>query len=290
MLRQERLKKQRAYTAAAKPPPLGNLPAFSPFGHVDSIRRIPRQSRTVTIGGRAHREVDNGRANVLVPIEDPLFTPAERAAQRDGIVRALFMAEHPLGTLAYGAATMAGAPPRTRDSVLLAGGLAEEAALGGARTVRLRPPSPRIKVPRTPVIRLGALPANNQATRATASFTPGMLGTGTGASQRLRPPGFISGKAPYYHERSHLIPNQLGGRGDKMANLVTLSRPANSPQMRDFENSVAQRVREGEAIEYSTMPLYREGVLPPSAVLMTATGPRRPPTARLVRNPAGHLR
>jgi hypothetical protein len=68
---------------------------------------------------------------------------------------------------------------------------------------------------------------------------------------------------------------------------VTLSRRANSPQMRDFEDKVAGRVRAGEIIEYMAKPIYSEGILPPSGVLLTGFGNYGPPIARLIRNPAG---
>jgi len=118
-----------------------------------------------------------------------------------------------------------------------------------------------------------------------------MLGAGTKADRRLKPPGFVTGKPPYGHARGHLLGNQLGGRGDKRENLVTLTQdPANSPQMRDFETEVARKVRSGEVVEYTARPLYSEGMLPPSAVWLTAFGSRGAPTARLVHNPAGRRR
>jgi hypothetical protein len=259
-----------------------SFPSFSPFAGPDAVRNAPRDNNTISIGGQMYRAVDTGRAIKLVPF-DPLYTPAERAAQAEGVVRALFMAEHPLSTVAYGA--LGNAPQRTRDAVLFAGGVAEGAMRGGARTPRLRPQSPLIKALREP-IRIGELNAKGQATGVAASVTRAMLGTGTRANQGIRPPGFVAGDS-----RGHLQANQLGGSGDDDRNLVTLTQnPANSPRMSTFEDAVKRRVRAGEAIEYVVKPLYRDGLLPPSAILMTATGPRHPPVARLVRNPAGHRR
>lgn len=274
-------------------------PAFAPFGLVDSIRRAPRRGDTVIVGQQAYREVDNGRANVLIPVDDPL-----RAAQREAIVRALFMAGHTFGTMGYGVAATAGAPQRTRDAALLAGGLVDDVATGRAsrsgpvRRTRLSPHGqvapPSLERDR---IRLGELNANQQATRVTATLTKDLLGTGSEASRRIWPPGFLGGREPYFSRgqgpyldaRGHLLGNQLGGRGDDARNLVTLTQgPSNSPQMRSFEHAVARRLRAGEAIEYSAVPMYRQGALPPSAILVTATGSRARPVARLIHNPAAY--
>jgi hypothetical protein len=76
-----------------------------------------------------------------------------------------------------------------------------------------------------------------------------------------------------------------------MRNLVTLThKGANTPQMQGFERGVARRVRGGEVVEYSATPMYRDGVLPPSAILMTAHGSRGAPSARIINNPAGRRR
>ena len=295
MLRQERLRKQRAEAALAKPPPSGNLPAFSSFGHVDSIRRISRQSSTITIGNRTYREIDNGRANVLVPV-DPLFTPAERAAQREGVVRALFMAGHPFGTVAYGAASIAGAPQRTRDAALLAGGLVDDVAVGGvsrARTVRSRPVSPGNQGPplKRDRIRFGGLAMDQPATYVGGTATADMLGAGTRPDRRIKPPGWRGNGTLFNEARGHLSAAQLGGPGHDARNLVTLTQNrTNSSDMKRFENAIARNVRNGEVVEYLTMPLYTQGVLPPSAILMTAYGSRSGPSARIIHNPAGRPR
>jgi hypothetical protein len=274
----EMIREQRRKEAAK------GFPGFSPYGHIEAVRSAP-QSPTITLGDQMYREVDNGSANRLVPY-DPLYTPAERAAQKDSVVRALFIAGHPMGAVAYGAATMAGAPQKTRDAALVGGGLVEEAVIARSPSAaRLRAPTPRVKTPREPV-RQGALNEREQATGFNASMTADMLAGGTRAKQSIKPPGFESGDS-----RGHLRGRQLGGLGDDELNLVTITqKPANSPQMSSFENAVKRRVRAGEAVEYMVKPLYREGILPPSAILLTATGPRHPPTARLIRNPAGHRR
>jgi hypothetical protein len=86
---------------------------------------------------------------------------------------------------------------------------------------------------------------------------------------------------------AHLLARQLGGLGQPW-NIVTMTdQGANRPQMSSFEAEIARRVRAGEIIDYSATPLYAAGALPPSAKLLTALGPREPPAARLIRNPAG---
>jgi hypothetical protein len=116
-----------------------------------------------------------------------------------------------------------------------------------------------------------------------------MLGTGAAVNPRLRPPGWQGNGRHFNEARGHLLARSLGGAGGlEGRNFVTLTQKgANTPQMRDFERNVAQRVRAGEVVEYSVTPLYDHGALPPSAVLTTAYGSRRAPSARLIRNPAG---
>jgi hypothetical protein len=280
MLRKERLKRQRAETAS--------FPAFSPFARVDAVRTAPRDDKTITIGDRMYRALDTGGSIKLVPY-DPLYTPADRAAQKEGVVRALFMAGHPIGAMAYGGATLAGAPQETRDAVLVAGGLVDGMGAGGRapiRTPRLQAPGPQVKVPRTPKVRFRPLTPSGQPTGVTASITPDMLRTGSKARRRIAPPDFVAGDS-----RGHLYGNELGGTGADRRNLITITQtPTNSPQMSSFEGAVARRVRAGEAIEYSSTPLYGPRSLAPSGILLTATGPREPPRALYIQNPAGRRR
>lgn len=269
--------------------PLPPSTAFAPFGLVDSIRRAPRLSDTVIVGQQAYREVDNGRANVLVPVDDPL-----RAAQREGIVRSLFMAEHPLGAVAYGVAAAAGAPQRTRDAILQVGGLVDEAAAGGvsrSRVIRPRadPPQQALNLTR-PKIVLRRPNADRQATGATATLAQSLPERGTKASRRIRPVGHVSRDPPWNHDKGHLIASRFGGSGRDEANLMTLERRANQRHMKEFENDVARRVGSGETVDYSVTPLYADGRSPPSMVLMTAFGHSEGPKARLIRNLAGPLR
>jgi len=293
-LRQQRLKRQRAEAGKAQVPRFSlDTTPFSQFARELDFR--PRSGSTVTIGGQIYREIDNGRANVLVPIDDPLVSQAQRAERRRAIERAVFMAENPLGSVFYGVATLAGASPRARDGALIAGGMADAATLGAARRgapVRGSPTPPR-RVPAPPVvgrpsIRLRELNSDGQAPGVTSTVTRDLLGTGTKPDRRLTPPGWRGHGTRYNEARGHLQANQLGGRGDDMRNLATLTQNrTNSSHMRTFENAVARRARAGEVVEYSVTPLYDPGVLPPSLILMTAHGSRGAPSARLIQNPAG---
>jgi DNA-entry nuclease len=101
-----------------------------------------------------------------------------------------------------------------------------------------------------------------------------MIGTGTKASQSIKPPGFEGGgPGSPGHARGHLLGKQLGGSGDDPRNLVTLfQNPVNSPVMRDFETSVRAAVENGEVVKYSSVPIYKGDNLIPSGVTMSATG------------------
>lgn len=246
----------------------------------------------VKIDNQWYRSVDNGRANVLVVAGNPIFSPAERAQQRQAAERALFDSSYPLAGAASGLAALTGASPEARDAVRAVGALADTAlSFGVART----PPAPRAAsvgqaAPPPQVrqsVRHGQLNTKGQATGVNATLTAPMLGTGTRANQRLTPPGW-SGNGNLYNEaRGHLHGANLGGSGDDMPNLVTQTqKPMNSPWMRDFELSVARRVRDGEVVEYFAIPLYGSE-LPPTAIALTAHGSRDGTSAKIISNPAG---
>lgn len=118
-------------------------------------------------------------------------------------------------------------------------------------------------------IHYGDLDQLGRPTTAEALITPQMIGTGTGASQDIRPPGFISGKAPHNHSRGHLIGRQLGGSGEDLKNLVTLyQNPVNTPYMTKYENMVRQAADNGETIRYRVTPVYEGNIGMPIAVDM----------------------
>ena len=100
MIRQERLNKLGFKSTPTMPRLVIDKDYFSPFA--DPVARLdlkPRNGPTVSIGRKTYREIDNGRANVLVEVNDTLASPAELAERRRGIERALFIADHPLGAV-----------------------------------------------------------------------------------------------------------------------------------------------------------------------------------------------
>jgi hypothetical protein len=245
----------------------------------------------VTVDGRQidTRCVAGGKAPV---------SQAELAERQAAIDRANYMAGNPLAGAAYGIAALLGAPPETRDRAMIAGGAVDAVMIGAAprgAQIRRQPSTPRAQTVGPPLardaIRFRETNSIGQAMGVDATLTPSMLGTGTRANPRLRPPGWQGNGNDFNEARAHLLAKSLGGTGGKMWNLVTLTHDgANRPQMSSFERAVADRVREGEVVEYGAKPLYRDGILPPSAVLVTATGSRGAPAARIISNPAGRPR
>lgn len=269
MLRQERLKRQRAEAARAG---------------------------TVTIGSQVYREIDNGRANVLVPAVNPYVSPAELADRRRVASQALSMAEQPLAGVAYGLATLAQASPQVRDGLMAFGSVADSALQGFVpRGVSSRKPTtPPRRDLLSPTLqrdshRLGGLSTQGQASRSDATLTASLLGTGSKA-KRAPPPGWRGNGRTYNEARAHLVAASLGGSGGAQ-NIVTMTHNGvNNGLMSRFEGGVRDRVRTGEVIEYSAVPLYGKGALPPSAVLLTAFGSRQQPIAKVIMNPAGRPR
>jgi filamentous hemagglutinin len=139
-----------------------------------------------------------------------------------------------------------------------------------------------------PPIRLSETNSQGQARGGYATIEEPMMGTGTEASRRITTPGWSGHGTRFDEARGHLIANSLGGRGDDPRNLVTLTQKgANHPEMSNFERAVTRKVRSGEVVEYSAIPLYSAGHLAPSAVLVTARDSRGGFDARLIANPAG---
>lgn len=99
-----------------------------------------------------------------------------------------------------------------------------------------------------------------------------MIGTGSKASQNIRPPGFINGNDAN-HARGHLLANILGGSGKDNKNLVTLyQQSVNSPIMRDFEREVKNAVKDGETVNYRVIPIYTGNNPMPTGISMSAAG------------------
>jgi hypothetical protein len=261
----------------------------------DALARAPRLNPIVDIGGQAYREIDNGRANVLVPVDNPLVSPAQRAEQRQAVVRSLFMAQRPFAGAAYGVSALAGGSPRDRNAALIAGAAADavtsgatgrNAPIGRFQVLPRELPAARLGLPE---VRYRTKTGLGQATGLQATIRKEMLGTGSRV--RWNPPGWSGHGGDYNEARGHLLGKQLGGSGRDRENAVTLEQKgANNPQMSSFENGVARQIRRGDFVEYWSTPIYEEGILPPTAILVTARGSNGDSKARFIRNPAAKRR
>lgn len=280
------------------------LPALAAatFPPIDSrlalLNRAARPNPYVTIGGRTYKGSDNGRANVLVPIGDLLLSPAEFANRQRMARRAMFMANNPLGSAAYAIATLAKRSPQARDGALMVGSVVDAAMMGATSRLALVPRMPTSRRPvlapplvKQPEVRHGRPTSLGQAAGLVATLTSSTVDSGTKANRRQTPPGWQGNGRTHNQARGHLHAKQLGGSGRGPLDLVTLTQnPTNSSLMARFENEMKRRVLAGEVIEYTAMPLYNPGVLPPARVLLAALGTRGAPVARIVENPAGKKR
>ncbi|SFL68263.1 RHS repeat-associated core domain-containing protein [Streptomyces pini] len=91
-----------------------------------------------------------------------------------------------------------------------------------------------------------------------ATVTRDMLDEGTDARQSLRPPGFLGGD--YNQARGHILANMLGGSGDTLDNLFTITQnPTNSPEMRDLEQAIYDAVKkDGKIVTYNVYLEYSD--------------------------------
>lgn len=289
--RRDRLQREKAEDAAALQRSMRSAFQRLPFEERSAALELNAQSEpTITRLKQTYRAVDNGRAIKLVPVDNPLVTPAVRAEQRRAIERANFAARNPMGGALDGAAAFLGVGEARRDPLLFGGAALDSlasgfASRGGAH--RQATPSPPRPLPRDQfdlgAVRFGRLTPAGQATGMNATVRKEMLGTGTTVARRMVTPGLHQGL-----DRAHLLGRQLGGRGDINENLVTATpSPTNKSFMQSFENGVARMVRNGEFVDYSVTPLYGRDALPPRFVMMTARGSHGSQAARVVENPAG---
>lgn len=296
VVRQDRRRREAVELAQGKPWPSlaemssGAMPHILGENDFEAIRRTPRPN-VVSIGGQTYNAVDNGRANVLVPLP-PMVSPAELAERRRGIARVEFMMNSPIGSTAYDLATLANASPRARDGALALGGVID-AAIGGlafrgaptfvgaSRQQRAAEPPGFLR----PNVRNSGVNEEGQAQGLNATITESMLGTGTEANRRIKPPGWQGHGTRHNEGRMHLLGAQLGGSGRKPEDIVTgTQNPTNSSFMKRFENKVARWVRDGEIVEQFVKPLYSAGMDRPHWVLMSAFGSRGSSDARLIQN------
>jgi hypothetical protein len=248
-----------------------------------------RPLETVTINGKTYTEGDDDGRNNLVEVAPSALSSEE---QRRFAARYDAMLGSPVGAGLYGIAAIAGASPRSRDLALAAGTITDGVMMGvaprGAVPVQLEPlPRQQPVAPnRQPALRYGEANADGQASYGYGWLTEPMLGTGQDTYKRLQPPGWRGHGTRYREARGHLIARSLGGEADDLRKIVTLTQNGpNNPQMSSFEGRIAKRVRNGEVIAYSSIPLYDPEALRPSSVLVTAVGSQGRPTARLIPNP-----
>jgi hypothetical protein len=244
------------------------------------------------LGGRWYRQIDNGRANVLVPIDDPTVPPGLRAQQRAAIERAFLMTNSPLAGGAYGVAALAGASPRTRDRAMMAG-YAVDAVMHGAAPLGawsrpgVRPPPtqpPLSTLPRKSAV-FGRLTETGQSTGVDARVTRPMINAGKRVKDGLSPPGLQRDVYPYTGSRGHLLAKQLGGEANTLDQVIAIGQnPVNTPKMSGYEGAVKRRVQAGEVVDYFVRPLYNAPGSAPSAILMSARGTRSDFTPALFRN------
>ncbi|MFF4724702.1 polymorphic toxin-type HINT domain-containing protein [Streptomyces mirabilis] len=114
----------------------------------------------------------------------------------------------------------------------------------------------------------GTIDADGRRSGIVAEVTPSMLGTGGKASTRMKPPGFISGANG--DARGHLLPKALGGSGNTPQNFVRTTAAIDNGPMNDFEQEIADYVRQQNTIMYSATPHYHPGDNVPFAVTIEA--------------------
>ena len=67
-------------------------------------------------------------------------------------------------------------------------------------------------------------------------------------------------------DRTHLMPNELGGPGDDEANFIIAPRNFNRSKMRTWENTFKKLIRQGETIHVKETPIYKGRELVPRSV------------------------
>jgi hypothetical protein len=70
----------------------------------------------------------------------------------------------------------------------------------------------------------------------------------------------VSGDCPHHHQRGHLIGNKLGGSGQTINNLVTLTEGTNHPFMYEYEEYIYLHVKNriGDTFVYQVEAFYDE--------------------------------
>jgi RHS repeat-associated protein len=111
-----------------------------------------------------------------------------------------------------------------------------------------------------------------QAQGVAAILTKASLNAGTGPLRSIKPPGYDL-LPELNRARGHLHAESLGGPGDVPENLVALYQTANR-KMEAYEMEVLRAVKAGEKVKYAAKPVYVEGQVFPTAVIIHAEGDR----------------
>lgn len=136
--------------------------------------------------------------------------------------------------------------------------------------------NPKVNSRTNPNIDYGSINQYGQRSGVIAKITPEMIGTGTSASGRIKPPGWIDGypisEGGAGQARAHLLAKDLGGSGSVESNLVTFQQnPTNTPKMSNFEQKVKKYVNDtGESVYYQVTPLHNNTEGQPYGVRMEA--------------------
>ncbi|MET8248217.1 DNA/RNA non-specific endonuclease [Streptomyces sp. NPDC005202] len=205
------------------------------------------------------QEARTRRGDALEPVD------LGDAAARGRVPRSELHAMRVAGRNCWVGAQVPGLPPQ----VALPGGLAASAddlgmALrtgqgGGYGAVRQPPPYCR------PLDGLG------RAQGVDTMITKSMLNTGSKASRRVKPPGWLGDAAD--HTRGHLLARSLGGDGSAPENIVIMYKTANNEVMEKLEEQIYKVVDAGHDVKYSATPLYKNPTdLIPAGVRIVAKG------------------
>ncbi|MEV3999356.1 DNA/RNA non-specific endonuclease [Streptomyces halstedii] len=117
----------------------------------------------------------------------------------------------------------------------------------------------------------GSISSDGRRSGIAAIITPEMVDadTGTKATRRMNPPGFVSGANG--DARGHLLPKALGGSGSTPENFVRTTAAIDNGPMNEFEQMIVEHVSVGRnTIMYSSTPHYRPGSNVPFAVSIEA--------------------
>jgi hypothetical protein len=112
--------------------------------------------------------------------------------------------------------------------------------------------------------RYGKLDEYGRATEAEAVLVAPIT---KGSKSRADVPGLDTN----YHDRTHLIPKELGGSG-RRENIVPMYWNVNQNVMVEFEQQVAAAVNRGDIVRYKVTPQYRGSEAVPFAITIEAKG------------------